>query len=153
MSPDPDDVENTKRQIRKLVNEISEISKTDVDAAEYYPAVLHRIIQSLAARGGAIWLVDSDSGMKLASHIQYEPSLLTAESDDSMKHLRLLANVINRGNPELIPPKAVFGDDQSLANPTVHLLVSALWPSAKKGDRIDGILQRPRLRRIPNEAI
>ena len=143
MSPDPDDVENTKRQIRKLVNEISEISKTDVDAAEYYPAVLHRIIQALAARGGAIWLVDNDSGMKLASHIQYEPSLLTAESDDSMKHLRLLANVINRGNAELIPPKAVFGDDQSLANPTLHLLVLCPLAIGKKVIGLMEILQRP----------
>ncbi len=132
MSPDPDDVENTKRQIRKLVNEISEISKTDVDAAEYYPAVLHRIIQALAARGGAIWLVDSDSGMKLASHIQYEPSLLTAESDDSMKHLRLLANVINRGNPELIPPKAVLAMTKAWPIQPFTCWFSALWPSAKK---------------------
>ncbi len=79
-SPSPESVEQTKRQIRNLVNEISEISKTDISAAEYYPAVLQRIVSALAAVGGAIWLVDTDGAMKLAYQIQVSQDLLESET-------------------------------------------------------------------------
>ena len=87
--PSDENVENTKRHIRTLVNEITELSKSDAKAAEYYPAVLQRIIYALAASDGAVWLVDTDGGMRLAHQIQMDPSLMQANNPEAMLHGRL----------------------------------------------------------------
>ena len=57
--PSQESVEQTKRQIRTLVQEISDMSKGDAAPAEFYPSVLQRIVQALVANGGAIWLVEA----------------------------------------------------------------------------------------------
>ena len=45
-------VEETKQQIRLLVNEIAALSKSGSPAEEFYPGLLQRIITALAAVGG-----------------------------------------------------------------------------------------------------
>lgn len=142
-SPSPESVEQTKRQIRNLVNEISEISKTDISAAEYYPAVLQRIVSALAAVGGAIWLVDTDGAMKLAYQIQVSQDLLESENEEAIRHARLLTRVVGKGQGELVPPMAYFGEDRSLGNPTKYLLVLCPLASGKKLAGLIEIFQRP----------
>ena len=56
-SVDPELVEQTKQQIRNLVREIAQISKSEFAAVEFYDAVLNRIVTALAAVGGAVWTV------------------------------------------------------------------------------------------------
>ena len=46
-------VEETKAQIRSLVNEISALAKSGATADEFYPELLSRIITALAAAGGS----------------------------------------------------------------------------------------------------
>ncbi len=60
-SVDPELVEQTKQQIRNLVREIAQITKSDVAPSEFYNAVLNRIVSALAAVGGAVWTV-SETG-------------------------------------------------------------------------------------------
>ena len=64
--PSDENVEQTKRRIRTLVNEVTELSKSDIKAGEYYPAVLQKIIAALAAEGGAI--SSRRSSMGVCSH-------------------------------------------------------------------------------------
>lgn len=135
---DEGSVEETKRQIRNLVNEISNFSKSEMPGEEYYPAVLHRIVQALAATGGAIWLLDAQSSMRLAYQIKVHQNLLEQGGDEAMQHARLLSRVMSKGQGELIPPRSVFGDDQSMGNPTDSLLV--LFPLIA-GKKISGLLE------------
>ncbi len=60
MSVNQQTVEETKQQIRGLVNEIAALSKSGATAEEYYPELLQRIVTALAAPGGAVWLLDDD---------------------------------------------------------------------------------------------
>ena len=46
-----DSLEKTKQQIRGLVGEIAQLSKSDLSPEEYYAAFLQRVIQALAAVG------------------------------------------------------------------------------------------------------
>ena len=59
---DPDLVEQTKQQIRNLVREIAQISRTDISPVDYYDALLTRVVSALAAVGGAIWTVGDGGG-------------------------------------------------------------------------------------------
>ncbi len=90
-TPSQETVEQTKQQIRGLINEIAELSRTDHPADEYYPAVLQRIIDALAAVGGAIWLIDEAGALRLSYQIKVNQNLLQADSEDAMCHGRLLS--------------------------------------------------------------
>ncbi|MCY2982891.1 MAG: biotin/lipoyl-binding protein [Planctomycetota bacterium] len=141
--PSDENVENTKRHIRTLVNEITELSKSDAKSAEYYPAVLQRIISALAAAGGAIWLVDGDGNMRLAHQIQMDSSLMQANNQEAMMHGRLLTRLFTQGRAELIPPMSGTGDESGEGNPTRYLLVTAPLVSNKQPVGLLEVMQRP----------
>ena len=141
--PSDENVENTKRHIRTLVNEIEGLSKSDAKAAEYYPAVLQRIISALAASGGAIWLVDDEGSMRLAHQIQMDPGLLQANNQEAMTHGRLLTRLFSQGRAELIPPMSGSGEESGEGNPTRFLLVTAPLVSNKQPVGLLEVMQRP----------
>jgi len=141
--PSDENVENTKRHIRTLVNEIEGLSKSDAKAAEYYPAVLQRIISALAASGGAIWLVDDEGSMRLAHQIQMDPGLMQANNQEAMTHGRLLTRLFSQGRAELIPPMSGSGEESGEGNPTRFLLVTAPLVSNKQPVGLLEVMQRP----------
>ncbi|MCL2348530.1 MAG: hypothetical protein FWC50_09765, partial [Planctomycetaceae bacterium] len=51
-------IEQTKQQIRALVNEITQLSKSDIAPEEFHGEFLPRVISALAAVGGALWTLD-----------------------------------------------------------------------------------------------
>ncbi|MFM7930321.1 MAG: efflux RND transporter periplasmic adaptor subunit, partial [Pirellula sp.] len=125
-----ENVEQTKRQIRTLVNEVAELSKSDVGAAEFYPAVLQKVVNALAARGGAVWLLDGENGLRLAHHIDISPNLIDANNNEAISHGRLLGRLIQKGTPELVPPFSA-SEQTGEANPTPFLLVTSPLASPK----------------------
>ena len=141
--PSDENVENTKRHIRTLVNEIEGLSKSDAKAAEYYPAVLQRIIAALAASGGAIWLVDPEGSMRLAHQIQMDPGLMQSGNPEAMSHGRLLTRLFSQGRAELVPPMSGTGEESGEGNPTRFLLVTAPLVSNKQPVGLLEVLQRP----------
>ncbi|MDZ4852977.1 MAG: biotin/lipoyl-binding protein [Pirellulaceae bacterium] len=141
-TPTEESVERTKQQIRSLVNEISELSKSDIEASEFYPSVLQRIVTALAAVGGAIWLLDQDGAMRLSYQIQIDPSLTDGNNEDALRHGRLLGRVMSQGRAELIPPNSSFGDQHEFANPTPYLLVMTPLLGGKQPSGVMEIFQR-----------
>ena len=139
--PSDENVENTKRHIRGLVNEITDLSKSDVQAAEYYPAVLQRIVTALAAAGGAVWLVDDEGNMRLAHQIQMDPTLMQANNEQAMQHGRLLTRLFSQGRAELVPPMS--GSAEGESNPTRYLLVTAPLVANKQPVGLLEVMQRP----------
>jgi GAF domain-containing protein len=116
-------IEKTKQQIRGLVGEIAQLSKSDLEAEEYFSLVLQKIVQALAAVGGAIWVLGEGRKPQLAYQINLSQKLLEEESDESAQHVRLLEYIIASNAPQLVPPASSFGDERLGANPTRQLLV------------------------------
>jgi hypothetical protein len=137
-----ENVEQTKRRIRTLVSEITELSKSETKAADYYPAILQRIISALAAEGGAVWLVDPDGAMRLAHQIQLDPILMQSGTPESTQHGRLIGRLMVQGRAELVPPYSGSGEADGEGNPTAHLLVTAPLASNKQTVGLLEILQR-----------
>ncbi|MFO1066115.1 MAG: biotin/lipoyl-binding protein [Pirellulales bacterium] len=142
-TPSPETVEQTKQQIRGLINEIAELSRADHAADEYYPAVLQRVVDALAAVGGAIWLIDEAGNLRLSYQINVSQNLLQAESDDAGRHARLLSRLFGRAQSELIPPGAYIGENQTEGNPTRFLLVVSPLSTGKRSVGLIEIFQRP----------
>lgn len=134
-------LEQTKNRIRSLVAEIAELSAGDLPAAKFYPAVLQRIVDALAAPGGAVWLHD-EAGLNPAYQIRISGDMIRRDDDDAAKHLRLLEQLLAQSKLELIPPHSSFADGE-LANPTDYLLIVAPLSAAGRTVGLIEIFQRP----------
>lgn len=141
-TPSQETVEQTKQQIRSLINEISELSRGDHPAEEYFPSVLKRIVDALAAVGGAVWLLDPEGQLKLSYQINVNQNLLEAGNEDALKHAKLLSRLFSRGQSELIPANSMLGEDQSEGNPTRFLLVVSPISNGKSTGGLLEIFQR-----------
>ncbi|TWT92719.1 efflux RND transporter periplasmic adaptor subunit [Stieleria varia] len=143
MSVNQQTVEETKAQIRGLVNEIAALAKSGATAEEFYPELLTRVITALAAAGGAIWLLDDDRQLKLQYQINAEPSILSSDSDDATRHKRLIQRVANSGQSLLVPPYSGTTDGDAEGNPTRYLLVLGSLAHDGQKDGLIEVFQRP----------
>ncbi len=65
----PEMVDQTRQQIRGLVQEIENLARTEVTPEEFYEGFLHRVIAALAAIGGAVWTLDEEGRLSLSAQI------------------------------------------------------------------------------------
>ena len=142
-SANSESIEQTKQQIRSLVSEISQLSKSDVGPEEYYAAFLQRIVSALAAVGGAVWLLAEGRRLQLAYQINLMQSLLDSSSEDSGRHLRLLNYVVQSDEGNLVPPLSGTTDEKAGGNPTRFLLVLSPMRSDGQVEGLVEIFQRP----------
>lgn len=136
-------VEETKAQIRGLVNEISQLAKSGATAEEFYPELLSRVITALAAAGGAVWLLDEDRHLRLQYQINAEPSVLNSDHEDASRHTRLVQRVANSGQSILVPPYSGTTDGDAEGNPTRYLLVLGALKHDGQHDGLIEVFQRP----------
>ena len=142
-SVDPQAVEQTKQQIRGLVEEISALTKQGLRPEEFYNAFLQRVVEALAAVGGAVWIVNEGNRFQLAYQINLRKSSLDEQGDHQIRHARLLAQVTQTGEGLLVPPHSGGGDEGEGANPTEMLLVLAPMRSDQRVEGVIEIFQRP----------
>jgi len=136
-------VEETKQQIRGLVNEIAALAKSGATAEEFYPELLQRIVTALAAPGGAVWILDEDRQMRLQYQINAEPGILLEGTDDSQRHTRLIKRVAQTGQSIIVPPYSGTTDGDAEGNPTRYLLVLAPLAHDGHADGLIEVFQRP----------
>jgi multidrug efflux pump subunit AcrA (membrane-fusion protein) len=138
-----DSIEKTKQQIRGLVGEIAQLSKSDLPPEEFYAAFLQRVVQALAAVGGAMWILGEGRKPQIGYQIGLSEKLLDADSDEASKHYKLLDYIVASKTPQLVPPQSSAGDERMGGNPTRQLLV--IHPMGHD-DQIEGLIeifQRP----------
>ena len=136
-------IEKTKQQIRGLVGEIAQLAKSDMPAEEFYAAFLQRVVQALAAVGGAMWILGEGRKPQIGYQINLSEKLLDSDSDEAGKHYRLLDYIVASKTPQLVPPLSSAGDERMGGNPTRQLLV--IHPMGHD-DQIEGLIeifQRP----------
>jgi biotin carboxyl carrier protein len=129
-SVDAAEVERAKREIQGLVQEIAELSRTDVNQTDFYDALLNKVVAALAAPGGAVWTVAETGGLQLTYQINLRETGLVDNEIGQAQHGRLLHQVLGSTEGALIAPHSGAGgaaDDgaETAANPTEFLLVLA----------------------------
>jgi len=123
---DPQLVEQTKQQIRSLVGEIAQLTKTEISPEEFYSEFLGRVVSALAAVGGAVWTTNQDRQLALQYQINLQETRLRESEEDQAQHGRLLYKVLSTGEGMLVPPHSGSADGQEAGNPTDFLLVFGL---------------------------
>src|SRR3989304_3257062 len=142
-SLDPQLIEQTKQQIRMLVNEISKLAKSDMAPEEFYGEFLPRVVSALAAVGGAVWVAEGQGRLALGYQINLQETRLRDNQEDQVRHGRLLHKVFLSGEGNLVPPRSGAADDEQGANPTDFLLVLAPLKAAEETVGVVEIFQRP----------
>ncbi len=128
---DADQVERAKREIQGLVHEISELSRSEeISPADFYDAMLNKVVSALAAPGGAVWTTSDAGGLQLAYQINLRQTGLIDNPIGQAQHGRLLHEVLRGSEGALIAPHSGAGeatddDEEAAANPTDFLLVLA----------------------------
>ncbi|MEX2140214.1 MAG: HlyD family efflux transporter periplasmic adaptor subunit [Pirellulales bacterium] len=141
-APDPDLLDQTRQQIRGLVSEIESLSRSDVPPPEFYEGFLNRLVQALAAEGGAVWVLGEGGRLELAYQVNLRLTRLADRREDQEKHGRLLRKIITSGEGTLAAPHSGEGDDQT-GNPTDYLLVLGPLRSDQEVQGIVEVFQRP----------
>jgi biotin carboxyl carrier protein len=139
---DPELLDQTRQQIRGLVNEIEALSRSDVAPTEFYEGFLNRVVQALAAEAGAVWVVGEGGRLELAYQINLRLTRLADKREDQEKHGRLLRKVITGGEGSLAAPNSGDGDGQT-GNPTEYLLVLGPLRSDQEVQGVVEVFQRP----------
>jgi multidrug efflux pump subunit AcrA (membrane-fusion protein) len=129
-SVDAAEVERAKREIQGLVHEIAELSRTEVDQADFYDALLNKVVAALAAPGGAVWTVADTGGLQLTYQINLRETGLIDNPIGQSQHGRLLHQVLGGTEGALVAPHSGAGHGEedgaeTAANPTDFLLVLA----------------------------
>lgn len=117
-------VDQTKSQIRALVQEISDLAKSDCSVEDFYEGFLTRTTNALASIGGAIWVRETvDEPLKLHYHINLKKTKLAKDKKAQARHGRLLKKLADQGEPSLISPDSGSADSEMAGNPTDSLLI------------------------------
>jgi multidrug efflux pump subunit AcrA (membrane-fusion protein) len=146
--PDAEQVERAKREIQGLVQEIADLSRTQITPAEFYDAMLNKIVAALAAPGGAVWTVADAGNLQLAYQINLRQTGLIENPIGQAQHGRLLHQVMQSSEGALVAPHSGAGettdsDEDAAANPTDFLLVLAPVHNDQGPQGIVEVFQRP----------
>ncbi|MDO4587155.1 MAG: hypothetical protein Q4C95_07650 [Planctomycetia bacterium] len=121
---DPTLVEQTKQQIRVLVSEISQISKTDIAPEEFHSEFLPRVISALAAVGGAVWTLNPNGQLALGYQVNLQQTKLHENEEANKQHSRLLYKMLNaQEESNIVPAHSGSDNEDEAGNPTDFLLL------------------------------
>jgi len=143
-SADDQLVDRTKQQIRNLVNEITQLAKSDCTVDDFYQGFLTRTTGALASEAGAIWIRPAtDQPLQPHYHINLKNTVLANDPTAQRQHAELLKKVADAGEPEIVAPHSQGLKDNQAGNPTDKLLI--LGPLIVNNETIGlvEILQRP----------
>lgn len=116
-------IQQTKIQIRTLVNEIQQLAQSDCTVEEFYDGFLSRVTSALASMGGAIWRVNDNGRLELQFQINLSQTELAGNEKAQLSHDLLLRKITSSNEPVLVQPNSGSGEADDAGNPTSALLV------------------------------
>jgi hypothetical protein len=145
---DPAQMEQARRQINQIAEEIAQLSETELGPAEYYQQFLDRLLFAAQAAAGAVWLRTGQGNLVLQYQVNMREVGLDRTQYSRPMHDELLRQAITEGRAGIAPPQSSRGQGESpeqlAGNPTdfAILLVPILYDKAVVG--LIEIFQDPR---------
>ncbi len=153
-------VQRAKREIQTIIQQIGELSRTDIEPDRYYEEFLKRVVSALAAVGGAVWTVSDAGVLQLAYQINLRETGLIENPIAQEQHGRLLHRVLisaadgdRETDGDIVAPNSGFSsdglivgadaDEHAPANATDFLLVLAPMHNDQGAQGVVEIFQRP----------
>ena len=105
-------IEETRKQIQRLFDEVAHLSEMDLPPAEYFGEFLKRALQGLAAPTGAVWLRTPQGHLQLQHQINLRQVGLDVETN-RQSHDGLLRQAFQQARPLHIPPHSSTGQAEA----------------------------------------
>ena len=90
------------QQIEDELDQISRLAKSDLPVRDFHRQLLDRIVRTLSAPAGAVWLVAADGCLEADCQIGLE-QVLPADDTAGQQHVGLLREAIEQGGALLVP--------------------------------------------------
>jgi hypothetical protein len=122
-------VEQARRQINRLAEEIAQLSELELGPPEYYTEFLQRLLQALQAPAGAVWTRTPQGNLVLQCQGNMREVGVDRTPQDRALHDELLRQSAMQAKPALVPPHSSRagenGSDQAAGNPTPYMILLA----------------------------
>jgi hypothetical protein len=122
-------LEQTRKQINRLVEEIARLSETDMSPSDYYGEFLQRVLTAVAAPAGAVWVRTPQGHLQLQYQINIRQAGLDRSETDRQTHDELLRLAAQMGRPQMVPPRSGTGASEegkpAPGNPTDYVILLA----------------------------
>ncbi len=120
-------LEQTRKQINRLVEEIARLSEADLAPTDYYGEFLQRVLTAVAAPAGAVWIRTPQGHLQLQHQINVRQVGLDRSETDRQTHDELLRMVAQTARPQLVPPRSGTGPAEegkpAPGNPTDYMIL------------------------------
>ena len=129
-------VEEARRQILAIVDQIRALAQGDMKEAEFFSALLAKSIEAMGAVGGIVWLVRDQGRVESVTGQGVEHTGIAQDQDAQAAHGKLVGALMGNPTGLIVPPRAgLTNADGSAAasNPTDLLVVAA--PIDRDGTR------------------
>lgn len=139
---DPALIQQTKKELRQIVQEITQLSQSAIAQDQFYEEFLRRVVSALAADGGAVWTEGEEGNLELQYQIRYPQESLVRDPLGQTRHGLLLRNVFQSGQPTLVPPQSGGASEAEAGNATEYLLILATLKVEQRTVGVVEIFQR-----------
>src|ERR1700689_2818697 len=118
-------IEQARRTVNRLVEEIANLSEQNLSPAEYYGEFLQRILNALDAPAGAVWVRTPQGNLQLQYQIKMREVGLDRAPTSRQMHDELLRQATMKGAPGIFPPASGSALDKGPGNPTDFFILLA----------------------------
>ena len=103
------DLEQERRRIALRLEEVAKLSESGVAPGAYYGEMLKRLLESLAAPAGAVWIRTAQGHLQLQYQINLKEIGLEQSEEARQSHEELLRQAIVQPRPFHVPPRSGGG--------------------------------------------
>jgi hypothetical protein len=120
-------LEQTRRHINRLIEEVARMAEADLGPGEFYAEMLKRVLTAMAAPAGAVWVRTAQGNLQLQFHINLREVGIDRTDAGRQAHDELLRQAVTNPQPiHLLPHSgfgAVEGEKGAAGNPTDFMLL------------------------------
>src|SRR5262245_2326121 len=102
-------VEETRRQINRLFEEVARLAEMDISPPDFYGEFLKRVLHALAAPAGAIWGRTAQGNLQLQFQINMRQVGIDTSDEARAAHDELLRDAVVNPRPINLPPHSSVG--------------------------------------------
>jgi transcriptional regulator with GAF, ATPase, and Fis domain len=138
-TPDPGD---QRRQLSQRLHEVARLSEGTLPPGSFYMEMLQRLIASLAAVAGSVWILTPHGNLQQQVQINIEATGLDADENFRQSHDALLRLAFTDPKPMQLPPRSILDQPEegnlAAGNPTSHML---LLVPIRQDEKILGLIE------------
>lgn len=115
--PDPAQIEQARRQITRLADEMAQLAESDMSPADFYSETLQRLLGAMMAPAGVVWLRTPQGNFQLQCQANLRQVGLDRNEAGRQMHDELLRHVATKAQPGMVGPHASVGPGENGAPP------------------------------------